>query len=134
MVGKRRVALPPVLTNWAVEPLRIARIVQLPPETLMLLRYGREIDNDRFKRAGFRYRYTTSGCVDAFAQGLRRRVRIETQTLICRPAYRCQNLGRRGIRILVRVKFDQAGVTRLLAGDVSLNSGNGPTDPTFGLR
>jgi UDP-glucose 4-epimerase len=71
MVGKRRVALPPVLTNWALEPLRIARVLQLPPETLKLLRYGREIDNDRYKRVGFRYRYTTSGCVDAFAQGLR---------------------------------------------------------------
>jgi UDP-glucose 4-epimerase len=71
MVGKRRLPLPPVLTNWASEPLRVARVLNLPPETLMLLRYGREIDNRRYKEAGFRYLYTTSGCVDAYAQGLR---------------------------------------------------------------
>ena len=37
----------------------------------MLLRYGRSIDNTRFKRAGFWYRYTSAGTVEAFAQGLR---------------------------------------------------------------
>jgi UDP-glucose 4-epimerase len=37
----------------------------------MLLRYGRHIDNDRYKRAGFRYKYTTAGTVEAFARGLR---------------------------------------------------------------
>jgi UDP-glucose 4-epimerase len=84
IVGKRRAALPPVLTNWAAEPLRVARLLQLPPETLMLLRYGREIDNDRYKRAGFRYKYTTSGCVDAFAQGLRLAGTIGEK----RPSYR----------------------------------------------
>src|SRR4051794_20231290 len=71
MIGKQRFPLLPVLTNWAAEPLRIAGVLRLPPETLMLLRYGREIDNRRYKEVGFRYRYTTSGCVDAFAQGLR---------------------------------------------------------------
>ena len=29
------------------------------------------VDNTRFKRAGFRYRYTTAGAVDAFARSLR---------------------------------------------------------------
>ncbi len=43
----------------------------LPPEALMLLRYGRTIDNTRYKRAGFRYQYTSAGTVEAFAQGLR---------------------------------------------------------------
>jgi UDP-glucose 4-epimerase len=71
MVGKRRFPLPPVLTNWAAEPLRVARWLRLPPEALMLLRYGREIDNRRYKEVGFRYKYTTSGCVDAFVEGLR---------------------------------------------------------------
>ena len=37
----------------------------------MLLRYGRTIDNTRYKRAGFRYQYTSAGTVEAFAQGLR---------------------------------------------------------------
>jgi UDP-glucose 4-epimerase len=71
MVGKWRMAFPPVLTNWAAEALRMARVLRLPPEVLMLLRYGREIDNHRYKQVGFRYKYTTSGCVDAFARGLR---------------------------------------------------------------
>jgi UDP-glucose 4-epimerase len=71
IVGKRRVALPPILTNWAAEPLRMLRVVDLPPEVLMLLRYGRTVDNSPFKRAGFRYRYSTAGTVDTFARGLR---------------------------------------------------------------
>jgi UDP-glucose 4-epimerase len=71
IVGKRRLALPPIFTNAAVEPLRLLRLVDMPPESLMLLRYGRHIDNDRYKRAGFRYKYTTAGTVEAFARGLR---------------------------------------------------------------
>ncbi|HEX4492931.1 MAG TPA: NAD-dependent epimerase/dehydratase family protein [Acidimicrobiia bacterium] len=71
IVGKRRIPFPPILTNWAVEPLKMLRIVDMPPESLMLLRYGRHMDNDRYKRAGFHYRYTTAGTVDAFARGLR---------------------------------------------------------------
>ena len=71
IVGKRRIALPPLLTNAAAEPLRFLRIVDVPPEALSLLRYGRTIDNRRYQRAGFRYRYTTAGTVEAFAQGLR---------------------------------------------------------------
>ncbi len=31
IVGKPRVPLPPLLTNWAVEPLRLARVIDLPP-------------------------------------------------------------------------------------------------------
>jgi UDP-glucose 4-epimerase len=71
IVGKRRFALPPFFTNAAVEPLRLLRLVDMPPESLMLLRYGRHIDNDRYKRAGFHYKYTTAGTVEAFARGLR---------------------------------------------------------------
>jgi Nucleoside-diphosphate-sugar epimerases len=71
IVGKRRISLPPILTNAAVEPLRLLRLVDMPPESLMLLRYGRHIDNDRYKRAGYNYKYTTAGTVEAFARGLR---------------------------------------------------------------
>ena len=71
IVGKRRVSLPPVLTNWAAEPLRIAQVIDIPPEVLSLLRYGRGLDNRRFKQAGYRYQYTTAGTVEAFARGLR---------------------------------------------------------------
>jgi UDP-glucose 4-epimerase len=63
--------LPPVLTNLAVEPLRLVGLLDLPPEMLSMLRYGRGVDNSRFKRAGFRYKYTTPGAVDAFARTLR---------------------------------------------------------------
>lgn len=84
IVGKRRIALPPVLTNLAAEPLRMLGIVELPPEVLMLLRYGRGVDNSPFKRAGFRYLYTTAGTVDAFARGLR----LERTVGDKRPHYR----------------------------------------------
>jgi len=71
VVGKRRVPLPPVLTNWAAEPLRMARVVDLPPEVLDLLRYGRVVDTRAFRRAGFEYQYTTAATVNAFARSLR---------------------------------------------------------------
>ncbi|HEX5614609.1 MAG TPA: NAD-dependent epimerase/dehydratase family protein [Acidimicrobiia bacterium] len=71
IVGKRRVPLPPVGTTWAMEPLRLFGVLDLPPEALVLLRYGRTMDNSRYKRAGFSYRYTSAGTVEAFAQGLR---------------------------------------------------------------
>ncbi len=84
IVGRRRIALPPVFTQWAVEPLRLARIIDLPPEVLSLLRYGRAVDNSPFKRTGFRYQYSTAGTVDAFARSLR----LETAVGSNRPSYR----------------------------------------------
>ena len=71
ILGRPRVPLPPVLASLAVEPLRALRLLDLPPEMLALLRYGRGVDNSRFKRTGFRYKYTTAGTVDAFARSLR---------------------------------------------------------------
>lgn len=69
--GKLRVPLPPFLTQLATEPLRLLRIADLPPELLRLLRYGRVVDNARYKQAGFGYRHTTAGTVDAFARTMR---------------------------------------------------------------
>jgi UDP-glucose 4-epimerase len=71
IVRRRRLALPPLLTSWAAEPMRMLGRWDLPPEALMLLRYGRTTDNSKFKRAGFRYQYSSAGTVEAFAQGLR---------------------------------------------------------------
>jgi len=71
ILGKRRLALPPLLTNAAAGPLRGLGVLDLPPEMLALLRYGRGVDNSRFKRAGFRYKFTTAGTVNAFARNLR---------------------------------------------------------------
>ena len=84
IVGRRRIPLPPILTQWAAEPLRMARILDLPPEVLSLLRYGRAVDNSPFKRSGFRYRYSTAGTVDAFARSLR----LEGTVGSNQPSYR----------------------------------------------
>jgi UDP-glucose 4-epimerase len=73
IVGKRRLPMPPVFTGLAAEPLRALGLVDLPPELLALLRYGRGVDNRRYKATGFEYRYTSAGAVEAFAQGLRLR-------------------------------------------------------------
>ncbi|HEX6311516.1 MAG TPA: NAD-dependent epimerase/dehydratase family protein [Acidimicrobiia bacterium] len=86
IVGKRRVALPPVLTGLAAEPLRMLRVLDLPSELLTLLRYGKGVDNSRLKRAGFRYRYSTVGAVEDFARGLRLESTVGDRT----PAYRYQ--------------------------------------------
>jgi UDP-glucose 4-epimerase len=84
IVGKRRVAMPPVLTALAVEPLRLARLVDIPPEVLSLLRYGRGVDTSAYRQAGYRCQYTTAGAVDAFARGLR------LQTTVGQPSYHYQ--------------------------------------------
>ena len=47
----------------------MTRVIDLPPEMLSLLRYGRGVDNRRFKQTGYQYKYTTVGTVDAFARG-----------------------------------------------------------------
>jgi len=81
IVGKRRIAMPPLLSGLAAEPLRLARLVDIPPEVLSLLRYGRGVDTAAYRKAGYRCQYTTAGAVDAFARGLR------LQTTVGQPAY-----------------------------------------------
>jgi UDP-glucose 4-epimerase len=81
--GKRLAPMPPVLTGLAAAPL--ARLgIELGPETLDLLRYGRGIDNRRLKRAGFAYRYTSAGAVENFANANRLRKSVGDS----RPTYR----------------------------------------------
>jgi UDP-glucose 4-epimerase len=70
-VSRRRVAMPPVFTGSAAAPLRFLRIVDIPPEVLSLLRYGRGVDTDRFVATGFEYGHTTPGTVEAFARARR---------------------------------------------------------------
>ena len=43
------------------------------PELVDILRYGRGVDNRRFKATGFEYRRTSAGAVEAFAEELRQR-------------------------------------------------------------
>jgi UDP-glucose 4-epimerase len=86
ILGKRRVALPPAFTNLAAEPARLLRLWDLPPEAMQLLRFGRTIDNTRYKQAGFRYSYTTATATEAFAQALRLAGTIGVSS----PSYRYQ--------------------------------------------
>lgn len=65
--GKRTVPLPPIGTALFTAPLRIAGI-DLPEEYLNLLRYGRGVDNERLKKAGFTYAFTSAQAVRAFVE------------------------------------------------------------------
>lgn len=73
LAGKRGIPMPSMGIQFATEPLRRLGLVDLPPELVDLLRYGRGVDNERFKEAGFRYAYTTAGAVEVFTQALRLR-------------------------------------------------------------
>ena len=70
MCGKRTVPMPPFGTHLAALPLKPLGL-ELPDELLGLLRYGRGIDNRRLKEAGFEYRYTSAGTVEAFIEAMR---------------------------------------------------------------
>lgn len=70
IVGKRGIPMPPVGIDVATGPLRRLGLVDLAPELIELLKYGRGIDNSRFKQAGFQYRYTSAGAVEAFVEAL----------------------------------------------------------------
>jgi UDP-glucose 4-epimerase len=84
LCGKRQAFLPPVFTGLAAEPLARLKLVDLPPELLDLLRYGRGLDNRRLKKAGFRYDHSTAGTVERFAEASRLRAAVG-QT---RPEYK----------------------------------------------
>ena len=71
--GKRMVPVPPIGTGLAARALRLAGLVDLPPETLDLLRHGRGVDNRKLRRAGFQYDFTTAGAVEDFWQTVRLR-------------------------------------------------------------
>jgi UDP-glucose 4-epimerase len=71
--GKRTVPLPPFgfsgFTNTPLSRLGI----ELTPEVMDVLRYGRGVDNRRLIDAGFRYGYTSAGTVQAFVEAMRLR-------------------------------------------------------------
>lgn len=81
--GKRTFPLPPVLTGYAVEAGNRFKLLDLPPEALDLLRYGRGVDNRRLKQAGFKYAYTSAGAVENFAEAQRLRKTVGES----RPSY-----------------------------------------------
>jgi UDP-glucose 4-epimerase len=71
LLGKRPLpVLPPWGTNLAVGPLRRLGL-RVPDEMLNQMRFGRGIDNRRFKAAGFSYRYTSREAVLRLGEHLR---------------------------------------------------------------
>ena len=84
MCDKRLFPISPLLTDWAAAPLGALRIVDLPPELLDLLRYGRGLDNRRLKATGFAYNFTSAGAVASFAEASRLRRTVGDT----RPTYR----------------------------------------------
>jgi UDP-glucose 4-epimerase len=82
--GKRLAPIPPIGRRLYAGPL--ARLgVDLPPELIDLLTYGRGADNRRLKEAGFEYLTTSVGAVHAFADESRLRSALGRPE---RPAYR----------------------------------------------
>jgi UDP-glucose 4-epimerase len=70
--AKPVVPLPPFGRRLYTAPLRRLG-VDLPPELIDLLTYGRGADNRRLKQAGFDYRTTSAGAVRSFAEAARLR-------------------------------------------------------------
>ena len=81
IVGKRGIPMPPFGIGMATEPLRRLGLVNLAPELVELLKFGRGIDNQAFKEAGFRYQYTSAGAVEAFVQAMRLRRTVGTKEI-----------------------------------------------------
>lgn len=81
IVGKRGIPMPPFGIGMATEPLRRLGLVNLAPELVELLKFGRGIDNRAFKEAGFRYQYTSAGAVEAFVQAMRLRRTVGTKEI-----------------------------------------------------
>src|SRR3954463_7951111 len=64
----------PVLPPWGtgLAALALRRVgLQIPPAMLKQLRFGRGVDNRRFKAAGFGYSYTSKETVEKFGEHLR---------------------------------------------------------------
>jgi UDP-glucose 4-epimerase len=79
MCGKRAAPLPPV--GRALVGALLTRVgINMPPELVDLLTYGRGIDNRRLKQAGFEYCCTSAGAVAAFAEASRLRGAIGAES------------------------------------------------------
>ncbi|HTO01455.1 MAG TPA: NAD-dependent epimerase/dehydratase family protein [Microthrixaceae bacterium] len=82
--GKRTMAFPPYGTQLFAGPLRQLGLMDLPEEYEGLLKYGRGVDNQRFKDIGFQYEHTSAEAVNAFIQSVRLRRTIGDH----QPSYR----------------------------------------------
>jgi UDP-glucose 4-epimerase len=81
IAGKRGVPMPPFGISMATDPLQRLGLVDLAPEVIDLLKYGRGVDNRAFKDAGFRYQHTSAGAVEAFVQAMRLRRTVGGQEI-----------------------------------------------------
>jgi UDP-glucose 4-epimerase len=71
LLGKRPLpVLPPWATGLIAAPLRRLGF-RIPDEMVDQLRFGRAVDNRKFKAAGFRYEYTSREAVLKFGEHLR---------------------------------------------------------------
>ncbi|MHB8245072.1 MAG: NAD-dependent epimerase/dehydratase family protein [Acidimicrobiales bacterium] len=84
IAGAWRMPLPPFFTRSAAAPLVTSGALSLPKELEDLLRYGRGMDTNRMKRAGFTPSGTSAGAVEHFAQSNRLRRTVGDQV----PRYR----------------------------------------------
>ncbi len=71
IMGRPPLLLPPYGTETAAAVLRMARIIDLPPELLSMLRYGRAIDTDPIERQGLEFGYTTVTALEQLSAELR---------------------------------------------------------------
>jgi UDP-glucose 4-epimerase len=73
LLGKRPLpVLPPWGTGLAVSPLRRLGL-RVPDEMLNQLRFGRGVDNRKFKATGFRYQYTSREAAISLGESMRLR-------------------------------------------------------------
>jgi UDP-glucose 4-epimerase len=86
IAGHPPLLLTPLGTGMTAQILSRLHLLRLPPEMLDLLRYGRGIDNRRFKAAGFQYCFTTAGAVRHFIETHR----LQTTVGETEPTYRYQ--------------------------------------------
>jgi len=71
--GTRLVPLPPWKAELVSAPFTRVGAFDLPPELVMLLRYGRGMDTKRFAETGFDYRFSSVEAIHAFARAIRLR-------------------------------------------------------------
>jgi UDP-glucose 4-epimerase len=86
LAGKAPLPLSPFATGLAVAPL--SRLgLDLPPEVIDLLRYGRGVDTRKFQRAGFAYTHSTLSALREFVEGRRLKATVGE----IHPTYRYQS-------------------------------------------
>src|SRR3954447_11597010 len=108
--------LPPWGTGLAAAAVRRLGLV-LPPEMLCQIRFGRGLDNRRFKAAGYRYAHTTRETVGRFGEHLR------LQPLRRSDTYRYERELEDFLRYSPSVRGNAARVAESVAADAGHDAG-----------